>query len=88
MGRSPSIVAAFRDVVWPLPIEDGKRLADGLGWRMEMDMSNGAQYLKSVLGEPSGKQNRRRERLPVGAPPRSSARAVFNDPVRGEVPIA
>ncbi|PPF43541.1 hypothetical protein C5B85_12635 [Pseudoclavibacter sp. AY1F1] len=53
-ARVQEIVAAFRDVVWPLPIEDGKRLAGSLGWRMEMDLSNGAQYFSGMLDAAGG----------------------------------
>lgn len=53
-ARVQEIVAAFRDVVWPLPIEDGKRLADGFGWRMAMDLSNGARYFSGMLDAAGG----------------------------------
>ncbi|MBS3178919.1 MULTISPECIES: DUF6301 family protein [unclassified Pseudoclavibacter] len=53
-ARVQEIVTAFRDVVWPLPIEDGKRLADGLGWRMERDMSNWAHYFSGMLDAAGG----------------------------------
>ncbi|WP_371029844.1 DUF6301 family protein [Pseudoclavibacter sp. JSM 162008] len=53
-ARVQEIVSAFREVAWPLAIEDGKRLADGLGWRMKRDLSNGADYFSGMLDAAGG----------------------------------
>ncbi|WP_068492281.1 DUF6301 family protein [Pseudoclavibacter helvolus] len=53
-ARVQEIVTRLRDVGWPLSVEEGKRLAESLGWRIELDMSNGAHYFSEMLAAAGG----------------------------------